>query len=303
VSAIDVMPELTGYPPSRADGALPAVDLVPPPNNLGREKLVEWTQPVWERIDNEVVCEIDRACVATRFLPRLPSLSPSERTVAADLIEETDQGVLFTDQSKVTPLLEESELFLLRKEQYHEETRIGTGATLASRAANRLAKAMDEAIFQGTSNPSLVAAAEANQVVEVDPIDAGAPGVYGENSFKAVAQAYAFLQGKNYYGPYALIVFADQFADTHAPLASTLIMPADRIRPLMTAGFYGTGTVPPNRGVMVSIGGNTVDVAIGVHGATAFTQIDDEENYRFRVYERFTVRIKDPGALVLLAFQ
>jgi uncharacterized linocin/CFP29 family protein len=295
VSAIDVM-----APP--VDGTPAPVDLIPPANNLGRDKLVEWSPSLWSRIDREVACEIDRACIATKFLPKVPSLSPSERTVAADRIE-TRGSILFIDKSKTRPLLEESQLFLLSKEQYYDEEKIGTAATLASRAGNRLAEAMDQAIFQGKENPSLVDAAEANKVVTVEPLDPGVPGVYGENSFKAVAEAYAFLQQNNFYGPYALVVFADQFADAHAPLRTTLIMPADRIRPLMTAGFYGTGTVPEKRGIMVSIGGNTVDVAIGVHGATAFTQIDDDENYRFRVYERFTGRIKEPSALVLLEYK
>jgi uncharacterized linocin/CFP29 family protein len=78
-------------------------------------------------------------------------------------------------------------------------------------------------------------------------------------------------------------------------------MPADRIRPLMTAGFYATGTLPDHKGVMVSLGG-TMDVALAVHGATAFTLVDSAENRRFRVYERFTLRIKVPQALVLLDF-
>jgi uncharacterized linocin/CFP29 family protein len=274
---------------------------VPATTNLGHDKLTEWSDAIWERIDHEVKAELDRACIATKFLPTVRSLSPSERTVPEDTISATD-GVLSIDQRKVLALLEESQPFLLSKEQYHDEERIGTAATLASHAANRLAQAMDLSIFVGVENPSLLQVAEGNHVEPVHLLVADRPGEYGEDVFRAVAAAYAFLQGKGQYGPYALIFRTEQFADAHAPLKATLIMPADRIRPLMTAGFYGTGTLPEKTGVMVSIGGNTVDVAISVGGATAFTQIDDDENYRFRVYERSTVRIKDPTALVLLTF-
>ena len=200
------------------------------------------------------------------------------------------------------PLLEESQLFFLSKEQYYEEEAIGTAATLASRAANRLARAMDAAIFQGGQNPSLISVAADQHTVTVPPLDSKKPGVYGENMFAAVAEAFAFLQGLNLYGPYALVLPPEKYADAHAPLRTTLIMPADRIRPLMTAGFYASGTLPEDEGVMVSLGG-TVDVAIAVHGATAFTLVESDETRRFRIYERFTVRIKVPESLVLLAFK
>lgn len=274
-----------------------------PDMNLGREKLPEWTPAVWARIDEAAVCEIDRASVAAQFLPKVPSLTPSARTVPANRIADAG-GELSIDQTNVLPLLEESQLFFLSKEQYYDEAAIGTAATLASRAANRLARAMDAAIFQGVPgalNPSLVAVAAAQQTVQVNPLDPARPDVYGERLFTAVAQAYAYLQGLNLYGPFALVLPPEKYADAHAPLATTLIMPADRIRPLMTAGFYTSGTLPANQGVMVSLGG-TVDIAIGVHGATAFTLINNDETRRFRIYERFTVRIKVPESLVCLEF-
>lgn len=99
------------------------------------------------------------------------------------------------------------------------------------------------------------------------------------------------------------MLFHEQYADAFAPLATTLIMPADRIRPLMSSGFYGTGTLPERRGIVLSIGGQTVDLAIGVAGATAYSRIDEFENRWFRVYARFALRIKDPRALVLLEFE
>jgi uncharacterized linocin/CFP29 family protein len=279
----------------------PSVPLIPDNLNLGRDKVPEWSSEVWQRIDAAAICEIDRASVAAQFLPRVPSLTASARTVPASEITDT-RGELSIDQRKVLPLLEESQLFFLSKEQYYEEDAIGTAATLASRASNRLARAMDAAIFQGAQNPSLVTVAAAQRTVKVHPLDGKKPGIYGENVFAAVAEAYSHLQGLNLYGPYALVLPPRQYADAHAPLRTTLIMPADRIRPLMTAGFYASGTLPANQGVMVSLGG-TVDVAIAVHGATAFTLINSDETRRFRVYERFTVRIKVPESLVCLEFE
>lgn len=288
--------------PAPAETMPPSGRTAPPARNLGREKLTEWDESVWARIDEEVARELDRACVVTKFVPTVAPPS-DDLEVPADRIE-TVNGFLSTDKSKHLPLLELSVPFQLSKEQYHAENRKCTASTLASRAANRLARDIDVAIFQGQANENLVETAGNNQVVQVDLLDNPTPGVlYGENSFAAVAKAYAFLQGENFYGPYALVASFEEFADAFAPLPSTLIMPADRIRPLMTAGFYGTGALPPKSAIMVSTGGDTVDVARTIHGATAYTQQDDDENRRFRVYERFTVRIKVPEALVLLKYE
>jgi hypothetical protein len=88
-------------------------------------------------------------------------------------------------------------------------------------------------------------------------------------------------------------------------------MPADRIKPLVTAGFYGTGTLPAEgldpkdrktTGILVSLGGNTMDLVVGMDAMTAFLQEDTEGRYRFRIYERFGLRLKDKTAVIRLEF-
>jgi hypothetical protein len=80
-------------------------------------------------------------------------------------------------------------------------------------------------------------------------------------------------------------------------------MPADRIRPLVTLGFYGTGTLAPSTGVLVSVGGNTMDLVAGVDPITEFLQLDPDGLYRFRIFERFIVRVKDRTGIVRLEFR
>jgi hypothetical protein len=151
---------------------------------------------------------------------------------------------------------------------------------------------------------------------------------YVENTVGAIDTAYSLLQAAGHYGPYAAILYYYPYADSYAPLPTTLILPSDRIRPLMTEGYFGTGSLPgipnpvsppaagplptiPNptfpptqsMGLVVSTGGNSMDVVVGQDPVTAFSQLDPNGNYLFRVLTRFALRLKDPSAVIRLEFQ
>jgi uncharacterized linocin/CFP29 family protein len=155
-----------------------------------------------------------------------------------------------------------------------------TAVTLATRAANVLAQAEDMIIFNGfgafstplfsnvrwrpNGQPSdfgllnvipavlpnfPVQPLPAAQVIPVQQLTApaGAPALppytYLENTFLAVAEGYSQLMGNGQYGPFALTLQQIPYADSYSPLANTLITTADRIHPLMTAGFWDSGTL------------------------------------------------------------
>ncbi|NGO76344.1 bacteriocin family protein [Streptomyces sp. YC504] len=273
-------------------------------NNLGRHKL-DWDQALWEKLDRHVCAETERSRLSTRFLPVVSSsLAASTRTVPADaVVIDEDSGAMSVPEGAELSLEERSVTFVLTKQQYESEECIGTAVTLATRAANHLAREMDKAVFQGGGDGGLLGAADhVKQIVEVPSANSKVPGRYGERYFGAVAEAYALLESNGHYGPYALVSHFEPFADAHAPLSNTLIMPADRIRALVQGGFHGTGTLPPKVALLVSTGGNTLDVAIAVDAVTAFAFEDASGLLNFRVYERFTLRVKDPSAVVQLRF-
>jgi len=222
--------------------------------------------------------------------------------------------------------------------------------TLATRAANLLAQAEDSVIFNGANaftqsplfnpppTPSGVqpppavyhrgtpldtglldlppaggtsSSQSAVQTVIVPPLGSATPPIYGQNTFAAVAQAISQLQANGNSGPYALVLNTVPYADLFAPLQGTLIVPADRIRPLTTAGLYASGTLPtanlPSSGIysglVVSLGGDTVDFVSALDGRVAFAEEDPEGNGRFRVIQRFALRLKVPTAVIRLIFQ
>jgi hypothetical protein len=55
--------------------------------------------------------------------------------------------------------------------------------------------------------------------------------------------------------------------------------------------------------VLLSLAGDAVDLAIAAEATPEFRQVDARGRYVFSVFERFTLRIKDPRAIVALSFE
>ena len=279
---------------------------------LGREQL-PWSADIWRAIDDAVNNEVQRTCVAARIVPlQTPAPPPDAPTVPADII---DGATMTVDESVVTPIVELGVEFRLTRQQIGNEANVATAVSLAVRAANLLARAEDVVLFQGDEglkdpllkavkraggNPGAGLLRSADLSITVDPIGGGK---YGKNTFVALAVAYSQLQARGHYGPYALVVRSEIYADAYAPLPDTLVLTADSIKPMVSLGFYGTATIPPLSGVLVSVGGNTVDLVSSVNPITEFLQIDPDGEYRFKVFERFALRVKDKTAIVRLEFK
>jgi len=76
---------------------------------------------------------------------------------------------------------------------------------------------------------------------------------------------------------------------------------------LLPAGSAPRAAAVLYTGVLVSLSGNTMDLVRGVMDASlevmvTFNRKDQNEQYRFSVVQRFTLRLKDPSAVILLLF-
>ena len=221
------------------------------------------------------------------------------------------------DESAVIALVELGIEFGLTRQQTAAEAQNLSGVALATRAANLLAQAEDLVLFSGeaafedplfkrvqrrSGNAGTGLLGATDQIVGVKPVSDD-PKRYVEHTFDAVAEAYSRLQQQGHNGPYALALRSEEYADTFASVPTSLVMPADRIRPLVSLGMFGTGMLPASTGVLVSVGGNTMDLVVGIEPTTEFLQVGTEGAYRFRVFERFALRVKDKSAIVRLDFQ
>ena len=308
-------------------------------NNLGHDKIPQWTADIWTSIDKAVGDEHKLTAVAAQFLtPPVPD-GTMNGTVEADKVFTGDDGVLSIDESENRSIVEIAVQFRVRKAQVDNEAQMKTAESLATRAANLLARAEDLLIFQGlaalgdplfTSKSVVLIIPNPNkknnsvnsflfdgndQTIVVEPAEINSTNpvlsIYGENTYAAVAEGYAILQ-KTHYGRQALVLPTTIYADTYATRTTTLDIPAitaDRIKGLIGDRVYGTSTLPalngssPAKGVLVALDGNTMDLVVQM-GPTVevVTQDPVRGDYVFKVYERFALRLKDGNAVVELDF-
>jgi uncharacterized linocin/CFP29 family protein len=142
----------------------------------------------------------------------------------------------------------------------------------------------------------------------------------GDDLLGAVVQAMDTLEKNGYVAPYACVFGRRPFEAAHRPVGGTIAYPRDRLEPLigrelLHASAIDVGPRGPvditeqieqhwqNRGVLLSLAGDAVDLAIAAEATPEFRQVDARGRYVFSVFERFTLRIKDPRAVVALNFE
>ena len=106
------------------------------------------------------------------------------------------------------------------------------------------------------------------------------------------------------------------FLAANKPLRSGAV-PRDRLEPLIGREILHASAIDllpagvsavkapewQNRGLLLSLAGDPVDIAIVAEATPEFRQVDENGRYVFAVFERFALRIKDPNAIVTLAFE
>ena len=280
------------------------------PNNLGRDEV--WSEPVWKEIDDAVLAEVGQIRVAQKVFPS--SQSANGQYVPAD---DFDPKTMTIAEGQTKPFIEISVEFRLTQGQVNNEATLRTCKTLARLASKSAALVEDTLFFQGkdanleasvkvvnkdSAGPGLLKL-KGIQSVDVDPLDPKNRGAYGENTFKAVTKGISELTKRAQPGPYALILESAMYADTYAPMPTTLTTTADRLTPLLSGGFYATGTLPDSTGLLVSLGGEPTSLYVGQDAITAYTQEDGDGNSRFRVFERVQLVARDHRAFVKLVFK
>jgi uncharacterized linocin/CFP29 family protein len=293
--------------------------------NLGRDRL--WNQQIWDDIDNAVRDEVGRIRVAQKVFPC--TLLANGQQVPKENLSAKDPSILQMEEGQTKPFVEIWVEFSLTQSQVDNEESLHSGRTLARVAANKIATAEDTLLFQGKTRAggaltTLAAPREGTQpLVKEENAESLGHGLLGEDSGKGVrtsiqvakqtserpsdliqkvADGIAELKRSQHYGPYALFLPPAQSAYVSSPLSGGTVTPADLINPLVAGGIYGTGCLPDDGGLLVSLGGEPTTIYMGIDATTAFTQVQPNGIYRFRVFERIQVVERDPKVFLRLKF-
>jgi uncharacterized linocin/CFP29 family protein len=119
----------------------------------------------------------------------------------------------------------------------------------------------------------------------------------GERLITAVSRAIGELEQRAHPGPFACILSSDLFDDAHTPRTRSMVLPADRIKPLLRGPLLRSGQMDAATGILVSLSGTDIDLVVATPPRVQFLQVREDAKYLFRVYEKFTMRIKDQEAV------
>jgi len=294
---------------------------------------VEWSAAHWKEINDAVVHEVSQIRVAQRVFPtEVFKDSPTE--VRSHVIDfgSPESQVFSIREGQTKPFVEIFQEFTLTTTQVAKDGESESPnicKTLARMGAKAAALREDSAIFSGKESnypagvlveriesmgTGLLGEAEppdaddddatkVSKPIRVLPPDVRRTGIlFGENVFSAVADGIAKLVGKAQAKPYALILPEKVYANTYAPPGDqSLVTVAETIEPLVEGGFYGTATLPENRGLLVALGGDPIKLYVGHEAAAAYVRMERQTVF-FRVMERVQFVARDPRALVRLDF-
>ena len=136
----------------------------------------------------------------------------------------------------------------------------------------------------------------------------------------AIVGAMNSLEEDGFVAPYVCVFGRDPYRVAHEPVGESIALPRDRLEPLIGRELLHASAIDVaprgsredveriaenwrKRGVILSLAGDAVDLAIPAEATPEFRQVDVRGRYVFSVFERFTLRIKDPKAIVPLRFE
>jgi uncharacterized linocin/CFP29 family protein len=139
----------------------------------------------------------------------------------------------------------------------------------------------------------------------------------------AIVSAITTLDDHGYVAPHVCVFGLGPFLAANRPLsAQSGAVARDRLEPLIGREILHASAMDlrparrpdavmaPDwplgwqyRGLVLSLVGDPVDIAIVAEATAEFRQVDEKGSYIFAVFERFALRIKDSNAIVPLAFE
>jgi uncharacterized linocin/CFP29 family protein len=302
--------------------------------DVQRER-VGWSAEQWQAIDGAVAAELVRVRVVEEVIPTR-TVNPNDKTVTVDRIDAQTRTI---DDDTTIPLPEISVQFVLDKQQV-EQPELTRALSLIRRAASDFARLEDAVFLRGLNTapgggfqpdqpqpgrvplPYLADIQRGQARARYDGLAGSARNVarnpvtgirqlvrmrtarvnYGPTIVTAVADAIVMLEAVGHMGPYHLILGRDAFIAALTPNAPALVLPKDRIEPLLASPIRRSPALEPDEGVLLSVGGDPADRVVAVEPIARFIETTPQDRYLFRIYGVLALRRKEPEAAVRLLF-
>jgi uncharacterized linocin/CFP29 family protein len=283
-----------------------------------------WTEAHWTRIQETVRDEAKKARVAASFMPLHGPLPDDAQTAPLQRLQSVPgagAGELLQIEDNVTRRLTTLAVNVGLRSAQVAEAELDTALVAFRRAANLIARAEDYVVFRGQAGPSPPAPIELRPcdirggeafagllptalIAGQEPV--GRPFAVG--LVGAVSRAVSTLERRGHMGPFAVVLGNLLFDAAHSPLG-TLVLPSDRIRPLIDGPLLRSswlnrfaGGKQVASGIVVSLADDLLDLVVAKEISVRHLQVTTAPSPRhvYRVSQRFTVRIKQRTALVAL---
>lgn len=258
----------------------------------------------WQQIDTIVVEVARRQLVGRRVIPVFGPLGAGSQDVDYDVFTGTDEAVVSTLGESTDPVRAKRRVhehlpmifkdFLLYWRDIEAARMVGTPLDIgaAAAAAAFVAQKEDDLIFNGNEElgyPGLTTA-EGRHIIEAGDWDV--PGT----AFNDVVNATRTLLNAGFYGPYAVILNPKAFSQMQRVYQNSGVLEINHVREIATGGVFQTPLLRDKLGLVVSMGIQNFDIAIGQDFITSYLG-PEKMNHPFRVFESLVLRIKRPGAI------
>jgi uncharacterized linocin/CFP29 family protein len=272
--------------------------------------------------------EAKKQRVAASFLPLYGPLPEDQQTVPMQNLNPGEEYLEIEDFQ--TRRLTTLSVRVALSSQQLAQPDMSSALVAFRRAANLIARAEDYLVFtsQAGTDPNLppqLAPCIARGgdffpgLIDPSATTPGTPGndtrrvevpndIAGPDLVARVEEAVGMLEPEGHLAPFALVLNTPLFNVAHTPNEDSLVLPADRIKPLIDGPLLRSSVLnfgnesPPPKGILLSLGDDLTDLVVGKEIHVRFLQVtaDDSPRYVCRVSERFTLRIKQPRAIVQL---
>jgi uncharacterized linocin/CFP29 family protein len=255
---------------------------------------LNWTDAQRSLIDGAIAEEVENSRLAHKIIPDF-ELPERARAVSADSL---DYATATVDDETQLEVDETSKTFVLTKLQV-EDADLVRAIMGSRRAVQQLSRDHDTVVLKDTIRDEINKGQGKpgfHDVVSIDPPD-------GDGLVSATALAVAALDGEGYREGYLMVASQRLYALLHTRVPGAADLPIKAVQGLLEGGpVHRTAVLDadPNEALVLSMGNGYIDRAVAVAPTMEFLRIENNDDHRFRVYERFVTRFKETFSAVLL---